>query len=84
MKFFCHFASIAGCECEFYVGTLRGSFRDYKFWPYLNFLLERQIKLVLNIMHLDMPGESKKYTRLTSQNTASIASVLKIRLGFDR
>ena len=31
-----------------------------------------------------IPGESKKYTRLTSHNTASIASILKIRLGLDR
>ena len=32
----------------------------------------------------ELPGESKKYTHLISYNTASIASVLKIRLGLDR
>ena len=32
----------------------------------------------------DIPGESKKYTRLTSHNTASFASILKIRLELDR
>ena len=32
----------------------------------------------------DLPGESKKYTRLTSRSTASITSTLKIRLGLDR
>ena len=28
----------------------------------------------------ELPGESKKYTRLMSHSTASIASILKIRL----
>ena len=30
-----------------------------------------------------IPSESKKYTRLMGHNTASIASILKIRLGLD-
>ena len=29
------------------VGTLRGNFRLYKFWPYLNVLLKQQIKLII-------------------------------------
>ena len=32
----------------------------------------------------DVPGESKKYTRLMSHNSASIASILKIPLVLDR
>ena len=31
-----------------------------------------------------IPGESKKYTRLMSHNTASIVSILKTGLGLDR
>ena len=31
-----------------------------------------------------LPGESKKYTRLTSHNTASIVLILKIRLRLER
>ena len=31
-----------------------------------------------------VPSESKKYTRLKSHNTTSIASILKLRLGPDR
>ena len=40
MTFF-HFACI--------VGTLRGKFKHLKFWPYLDFLLQQQIKLVLTL-----------------------------------
>ena len=42
-----HFASISGCYCECHVGTICGNFKHYKFWPYLNFLLQHQTKLVL-------------------------------------
>ena len=45
--FFSNLASIAGCGCEFHVGIMRGNFRPYKFWPHLDFLLEKQIIIVL-------------------------------------
>ena len=32
---------------------------------------------------IHLPGKSKKYTRLMSRNTASLSSILKIRLGLD-
>ena len=44
--------SVAVCGYEFHIGTLRGNFRHYKFWPYLNFLLEQQIELVLTVFLL--------------------------------
>ena len=44
---FYHFPSTAGCLYEFYVGTLYCNFIHSEFWPYLNFLLEQQIKPVL-------------------------------------
>ena len=47
LRFFYQLASVVGCGCEFYVGTLHCNYIDYEFWPYLNFLLEQQIKLVL-------------------------------------
>ena len=31
LRLFFHFTNIAGCECKFHVGTLRGSFTRYKF-----------------------------------------------------
>ena len=33
---------------SFHLGTLHGYFFHWDFWPNLNFLLEHQIKLVLN------------------------------------
>ena len=44
---FSHFASVADCGCEFHIGTLRSNFKHYKSWPYLNFQLKQQIKVVL-------------------------------------
>ena len=38
---------MAFCEFEFHAGTLLGNFRHHRCWPYLDFLLEQQIKLVL-------------------------------------
>ena len=35
-------------------------------------------------MYMYIPSETKKYTRLMSHNTASIASILMIGIGLDK
>ena len=46
---FVNFARIASIRVGFDLGTLHGYFFHQDFWPNLNFPLESQIKLVLNI-----------------------------------
>ena len=48
MVSFVNFARIAVICVGFHLGTLHGYFFHKDFWPNLNFLLEYQIKLVLN------------------------------------
>ena len=45
---FGNFSKIASLCMGFHPGTLHGYFFHSDFWPNLNFLLEHQIKLVLN------------------------------------
>ena len=47
---FVNFARIASICVGFDLGTLHGYFFHQNFWPNLNFPLEYQIKLVLNVM----------------------------------
>ena len=46
---FVNFARIVSICVGFHLGTLHGYFFHQEFWPNLNFLLEYQIKLVLNV-----------------------------------
>ena len=46
---FDNLARIESICVGFHLGTLHGHFSHLDFWPNLNFLLEDQIKLVLNI-----------------------------------
>ena len=78
MVSFVNFARIASICVRFHLGTLQGYLFHQDFWPNLNFLLEYQIKLVLNFTKflcfktyftstgysLETPKrrESKKYT----------------------
>ena len=49
LRFFYHFASVVGCRCEYYIGTLHCNFINFEsFGQNLNFLFEQQIKRVSN------------------------------------
>ena len=58
---FVNFARIASIRVGFHLGTLHGHFFHYDFWPNLNFLLEYQIKLVLNFT------KSRQFQRVSSK-----------------
>ena len=52
-------------------------------WKSIKILADNKIVFITHQIYFqerteDLPGESKKYTRLMSHSTASIASILKI------
>ena len=75
MTLFYHFASIVGCRCEFYVGTLHCNLVHYKFWPYLSFLLEQQITLLLKSLSNINYEENKTKIEGDRTNFVGVANV---------
>ena len=67
---FYHSTCIVVCRYELHVGTLHCNFMHYEFWPYLNLLLEQQIKLVLSLQFRKFSSAKLSYDKYVKDDYA--------------